>query len=49
MSCGEYCSISYKHFHENFEVIDDEEIEVSFCDLGNSEIYNRSFCEDYEK
>lgn len=49
MSDGNYCTFSCIHFHENFEMIDDEEVETSFCDLGNSEIYNRSFCEDYEE
>lgn len=49
MSDGDYCNIDCIHFCENFETIDDEETEVSYCDLGNSEIYNRSFCEDYEE
>ncbi len=49
MRDGDYCSIYCIHFHENFETIDDEETEVSYCELGNSEIYNRSFCEDYEE
>ena len=49
MSNGDYCTFSCKHFNENFETIDDEETKVSFCDLGNSEIYTRSFCEDYEE
>ena len=49
MSDGDYCNVNCIHFHENFEIIDDEEREVSFCELGNSEIYNRSFCQDYEE
>lgn len=49
MGDGRYCSFECIHFHENFEMIDDEEREVSFCDLGNSEIYTRDFCSDYEE
>ena len=44
---GGYCCIDCIYFNENFEVIGDEEMEVSFCDLGNAEIYNRQYCEDY--
>ena len=44
---GKICGVGCLHFHENFEVIGDEEREVSYCDLGNTEIYNRQYCEDY--
>ena len=49
MSNGNYCNINCRYFRETFEMMDNEEREVSYCDLGNSEIYNRNFCEDYEE
>ena len=48
MSNGNYCNIRCRHFRETYEMIDDEEREVSYCALGNSEIYNRKYCEDCE-
>ncbi len=48
MSNGDYCNIRCRHFRETYEMVDDEEREVSYCALGNSEIYNRNYCEDCE-
>lgn len=51
---GDYCSFNCIHFRNNYEGEYDaegnySEREVSYCDLGNSEIYNRNYCENYEE
>lgn len=48
MSDGRYCNFKCKHFREYFED-DDPNMDISFCDLGHSEIHNREFCKDYEE
>ena len=49
MSQGQYCNFNCIHFRETYEMVHDEEREVSYCALGNSEIYNRNFCENYQE
>ena len=45
---GEFCNANCIHFREDYELVGDEEVNMTVCALGHTEIYNRAFCEDYQ-
>lgn len=48
MTNGEFCNANCRHFREDYELVGDEEVNMTVCALGHTEIYNRAFCEDYQ-
>ena len=48
MASGAFCDANCIHFREDYELVGDEEVEMTVCALGHMEIYNRLFCEDYQ-
>ncbi len=47
---GWYCSYNCKYYLEYYEGDQmDADHDFSYCALGNTEIYNRNFCKDYEE
>ena len=49
MTNGDYCDGNCIHFREDYELVGDEEVDMTICALGHMEIYNRAFCEDYQR